>query len=277
MTVCIAAISYKDQCIVTASDFMLSLDWASKDTQTIKLQPLCPSGRWVAMFSGNPTVDAHVIKVASDTISSTGKETSADVVKAVEKAFRDELKRKIEGELLSPYGLDRDTFLREGFAGLGEHHFNRLASEIASVRLDTSFLIAGYEPDNGAPKLISAADPGTHEYHNSLGFCAIGAGWAQALGSLYNTYKPDLSRDDLIYRICEAKFLSESALGVGKRTVVLIVAPDGSHKGLYPEFVEPIREIWLRQGRPPVPQDFYTKVKGTIHEIKWSKGPPPRS
>jgi len=255
---------------------MLSLDWASTDTQTIKLGPLCSSGRWVAMFSGNPTVDAHVTKAASESINSAGKETSADIVSAMEKAFRDELKRKIEGELLSPYGLDRDTFLREGFADLGEQQFNRLASEIASVRLKTSFLIVGYEPDNLAPKLISIADPGIHEYHNGLGFCAIGAGWVQALGSLYNTYKPDLSRDDLIYRICEAKFLSESALGVGRRTVVLTIAPDGSHKGLYPEFVEPIREIWLRQGRPPVPKDFYAKIKDTIHEIKWSQGPPPR-
>jgi hypothetical protein len=86
---------------------------------------------------------------------------------------------------------------------------------------------------------------------------------------LYNTYNPNLSRDDLIYRVCEAKFLSESALGVGKRTVVLTIAPDGSYEGLWPNLVEPIKEIWEQQGRPPVPQNACVIIKDTVHPVKW--------
>jgi hypothetical protein len=199
-------------------------------------------------------------------------ETGDEVVSAFEKSFRNELKRKIEGELLSPYGLDREIFLRRGRAYFGDEEFTRLVYQINAMRLETSFLIAGYEP-SGLPRLFSITDPGVSENHTSIGFHAVGSGWVNALGSLYRTYDGDLPRDDLIYRVCEAKFLGEKAPGVGKRSFVDVIAPDGTHQGLFPEFVEPLKAIWKKEGSPPIPPAARLAI-AKIHGVGWSKEPP---
>jgi hypothetical protein len=159
MTVCIAAISFEDRRIVTASDFMLSTPWMSLDTRTQKFWPLCASGRWVAYYSGNPTVDAHVIDAAYKRLSGGGEKTSEEVVKVVEDAFRDELKRKIEGEVLSPYGLDRDTFLDKGLSHFGDKHFNHLVNQVALITLDTSFLDSGLRTGYRSTKTYCCRGP----------------------------------------------------------------------------------------------------------------------
>jgi hypothetical protein len=272
MTLCIAAISRKQQGIVTVCDLMLSNEYMSLETESAKVQPVSPSGRWVSLFAGAPSVHANMLKEVYDLISRT-PETSSEIVSAFESAFRNQLKRKIEGELLSPYGLDRSAFLREGRAYFGDEEFSRILYQMRGIRLDTSFLLAGYEP-SGLPRLFSIVDPGISENVSALGFHAIGSGYVRALGSLYTTYNSDFTIEDLIYRICEAKFLGESASGVGERTFVDIVAPDGTHKGLSPELVEPIREIWKARGIPPVPSDAHAKIAATIQAIHWSKEPP---
>jgi len=152
----------------------------------------------------------------------------------MERAFREALKRKIEGEILSPYGLDRATFLRRGRGWFGDEEFVRLLYQINAARLETSFLVVGFEP-NENPRIFCVEDPGVWNQYESLGFHAIGTGWVRAVGSLYTTYDTDLTTDELIYRVCEAKFLSESAAGVGKRTIIDVINRDGKHEGLYPE------------------------------------------
>jgi hypothetical protein len=278
MTVCIAAISRKDNRIVTASDFMLSNEYMSADTRTIKGEPVGRSGKWLAMFSGNPSVQAVVLKLANENLSADKSETSTEVLAAIENAFRETLKRKIDAELLSPYGIDRETFLQRGQAWLGEREFSDLLYQLRTTRLETSFLVAGFEP-NQQPRIFSVTDPGVSQSHDSIGFHAIGSGNLRALGSLFTTYDYDaeLTTDQLVYRVCEAKFLSESALGVGKRTIINIVDSDGKHEGLFPELVDKVRNIWSQKGRPPIPDEGLRVIQQSRHEIRWNLHKPPLS
>lgn len=271
MTVCIAACVRSEQKIVTVTDLMLSTDYTSVETSAIKIQPISSTGRWISMFSGSPSIDALVLKDVWGALTGSD-ETAEQMIAAFERAFREQLKRKIEGELLSPYGIDRETFLREGKAYFGDEEFARLLYQINTMTLSTSFLVAGFDPQ-GTPRIFTISDPGVFEYHDRLGFHAIGSGYVRALGALYSTYDADLSTPDLIYRVCEAKFVAESAPGVGKKTFVVVVKPDGKHEAIFPEGVEEIRRVYEAEGKPPVSSAARAAIASNLGALAWKIGP----
>jgi hypothetical protein len=160
--------------------------------------------------------------------------------------------------------------LEQGKNYFGDEQFTRLLYELNAINLDTHFIIAGFELD-GAPHLFSVVDPGISEDHLSLGFHAIGTGSPRCVGALFGTYDSSLSIVDLIYRLCEAKFLGESAMGVGKKTFVDVFSSDGIHQGLVPDLVEPIRAIWQKEGLPPMPASARAEISRSLHTIGWTK------
>jgi hypothetical protein len=273
MTLCAAAISRRDLRVITVSDLMLSTPSVSVDTSSVKSEPISKSGRWMAMFAGSPSVWTKVFHRAGGLIASGG-ETFSEVESAFLLAFREELKLKIEGEILGPFGIDRETFLKKGREFFGDIEFSRLLAQISAAGLETDFLVAGFEP-NGWPRIFSVSDPGVSEVHSNLGFSAIGSGSPRAFNSLCSTYDPGLSTVDLVYRMCEAKFLGESAYGVGKNTFVIVIAPNGNQQRLRPEHVETIRPIWEKQGIPPVPIEAFGAISLNLQEMNWAKRPTP--
>ncbi len=275
MTLCIAAIGqHKDgPMIVTASDLMLSDTYYGFSTETLalKFDPLGPARRWIAMFSGSPTVRRHVVDRAEALLNPSNDDTLDVIVAAMETAYRDELKRKQEGEVLSQIGLDRERFLRSR-GKLGQDEFSRLLNRIEAVNLDTDFLVAGWEAD-GVPRIFSVHHPGIATQHDSLGFYAIGSGWLPAMGSLYRTYDRYLSPADLVFRVCEAKFLGETAPGVGKFTVVYTIRNGGTHKIYSPDHVRQIRDFCAPGSTPSVPDQAREIAKAGLplgHPIKWA-------
>ncbi len=172
MTLCIAAVSRKGPsrtCLVTVSDLMLSSDYMSVETRVTKVEPISPSRRWMMLFAGSPSpISAILLSVKEELVNANSQETEADVRAAVEHAYREELERKIEGEILSPFGVDRNTFLRRGRAWFGDQQFDRLAYAISACSLDLDLLIAGYEP-SGLPRIFSISNPGVYESHERTG------------------------------------------------------------------------------------------------------------
>jgi hypothetical protein len=199
-----------------------------------------------------------------------GSETLEEVETAVESAFRAELKRKAEIEVLGFLGINREVFVERGREYFGEQKFGTLLDEVRGVDLETDFLLAGFSPD-GWPHIFSVAHPGNSERHGNIRFHAIGTGSVMADAALCATYDPTLPLTGLIYRLCEAKFLGQSAYGVGSKTFVLVIAPDGTHQVLYPEHVEEIRAIW-KASRPPVPSSAHDIVTRNLTPIPGWKG-----
>jgi ATP-dependent protease HslVU (ClpYQ) peptidase subunit len=270
MTLCIAAISQTDNRVVTVSDFMLSTRSMSAETAVLKVEPISPSGRWLGAFAGSPSVLAEVYSDVIQKLADGRPETLETMVSVFEEAYRAALKRKIERTVLTPFGLDRDAFIRDGLRQFGKAEFARLLYTAEAVALKTDFMLAGINPQ-GWPRIFSVEEDGVH-HHDRLGFYAIGSGADLANASLYATYDAALPTNDLIYRLCEAKFRGESALGVGKQTVVLTVDKDGKHERLLPEHVAPIRAAWERDGRPPVPPDALAAIAANLAPLKgWRK------
>ncbi|MFZ0760363.1 MAG: hypothetical protein WAM69_10475, partial [Candidatus Sulfotelmatobacter sp.] len=79
-----------------------------------------------------------------------------------------------------------------------------------------------------------------------------------ALGILFfHSMRGDLPLARVLYHICEAKFMAESALGVGKHTTVRILTHDSNqwdHTELNEASIESIRTVWEREGKARVPQ-----------------------
>lgn len=91
---------------------------------------------------------------------------------------------------------------------------------------------------------------------------------------MYTTYETDLSKSELVYRACEAKFLGESAAGVGKQTYVLTLnlnsQGEAEYESLYPPDVEKdIRPKWVAEGRPAIPIDVADQIEKSLRPTKW--------
>jgi hypothetical protein len=276
MTLCIAAISRQapHAHIVTVSDLMLSSEYVSVETRITKVEPVSPKRAWMMMFAGSPTpINSLHLQIKQRL---EGKdETEAEVRTAAEEVYRHELCKKIEGAILNPMGIDRATFLRRGRAYLGDQEFSRVLYEVNSCDLGVELILAGFEP-NGWPRIFSIGNPGKYESHERLGFYAVGTGSLRALGSLYTSYEATLSKAELVYRACEAKFVGESAFGVGKQTYVLTLRQDMTYEALNPPEVDRvIRPEWERIGKPPVPPNMTQKIEASLKRTEWQT-PKPR-
>lgn len=254
MTVCIAAITRNEQHIVAAADLMLSDDEASAEPWVTKIEMLTQRKQWLAMFTGDPSVWNVVRRRAADALDE--HESLTSVKDAFEDSFQQELEHHINVEVLRRWKLDVDSFRTLGRDQLGDHHFTRLAHAIEGKDLCTEAMLAGFEPE-GAPRIFTAADGQVCVQREHLGFHAIGAGAFLALAYLYSLHDDPLGQDTLphlVYRVCEAKFQSERAPGVGRRTIVLVLGRGGRAQWMHPDRVDLLRKVWEPRSRPSVPK-----------------------
>ncbi len=185
---------------------------------------------------------------------------------------RSQLKRTRGAIFMSGSGsilASAEAFRREGRRCLGKAEFKRRLRQIDGISLGTTFVVAGFEP-TGVARMFEIADPGTFEECPPMGFRAIGAGGTIATSSLIASYTTSLTVPELVYRTCEAKFLGESALGVGRKTFVLVVTADGRQRAIRPADVESIRAIWESKGHPPIPTGVTNTIEGALRDWKWT-------
>jgi hypothetical protein len=256
MTLCIAAaVRTKDgkgNKIITASDFMLSHDSNSVESPATKIVRIGKRKVWVVMFSGDPSAFLQVVTDASPRLKDTDENADA-VVSAFESAFRENIKRKIEGEILSRYGMTRDQFIENGLNCFGQEEFLRILNDVQSATLGTVFLLAGF--DGSQPCIVSVSDPGTAYFHDLTSFQAIGSGAPLAQAALMSTCDPFAPLTDVIYRVSEAKFIGERAPGVGQKTLITVLGMDGQWHGILPPGMEKVSHLWKKKGIPHVPRE----------------------
>jgi hypothetical protein len=251
MTVCIAALCFSENYMVFTSDTMITTADTSSDFASIKSRGVGTA--WMAMFAGNDITSVGLILAEVDRLVAQDEDSVANVQRAFTVAFQSELRKKSENEILQPLGYTLQEFKEMGLAQLGTEHFSRLLYQIQEQNLDVEFLVAGF--DNGSPHIFTVTPPGTIADYTPVGFWAIGVGQTNALGSLFNSqsmFAADM--ETTIYRLCEAKFNGENAAGVGKKTILTILASDGVRRSMLRE-VEPMREPWEKTRVLRVPED----------------------
>lgn len=251
MTVCIAAYCNREEAFVCAVDQMLSASDISADSLAIKYSAL--GGRWICMFSASDisAVTSIVGRVQAELAPASAPEEAGDVIASFKKAFDAERKKKIEATVLAP-GMNLEEFYRVGLEKLGGEIFSRTYNLLETVQLGVSFLVCGFSA-GARPHLFVFTDPGIEQHYDLAGFWAIGSGTNNAIGSLFNLKGAPLkyrSFDEVIYRVCEAKFYSETAPGVGRETSVVVLKYDSR---FIVDDPSKLRAVWEKNSNRPLP------------------------
>ena len=255
VSICIAAKSLISDTIVSVSDRMLSFDDAAPAIENAVLKDTVVSPHCRTLFAGDDVSPAHfVIDRAKTQLATTG-ETEAEVRTAIFNALQDETHAHSTAKYLARLGIDLPYFRANGFQEFGPEQFGKIFKAIQDFSLNLEFLVYGFEP-NGGPRgshIFSLLDSGVIS-HDLEGRGIIGSGVYLAAGAIAGRTLWELPTEEVVYRLCAAKFSAQTARGVGKETTVLVLQSDGQQFFWLHQDVEKLRAIWEKEERDaPVP------------------------
>jgi 20S proteasome alpha/beta subunit len=239
---------------------MISTQSFSGDAITLKISSV--HSDWAMMFASSelghvgPIYGAVQRELGDTSQKATGRRVREVVLAKYAQAHR----RKADS-ILAPLELDLDSFKKEGRQILGQEIFAQYWATLNELSLNSSFLVAGYDEETRIPSIFEVSKLGEAVSHDPVGFWAIGTGASNALAILFfHSFNKFVGRERAIYHICEAKFMAESAAGVGKDTLLVEMRASGDEirkidkYELSPEFVSEIRQWWEIQGKPKFPE-----------------------
>jgi len=281
MTVCIATLCHNGEYMVMASDFMIpSTAGLTADNTAMKTRVIGKA--WWSLFSGDDL--SHVTPILDRVYDALGNPDGHDlseVVDAFVKAFKDETRAICEREVLNNWGITLDRFVNEG-AKLFATDFAVINARIAEVRINCTFLVCGFNRTTsragrnpGHIFTISGEYYGRSaggaflQYCENPAFAAIGTGSLNALSMLFffeQSFVTPLPKT--VYVVAAAKFMAESAGGVGQQTKLHVFSKDGFVFELS-KMDKELRGFW-QQGRPRVVDGSIARIKTGVRRF----GPP---
>lgn len=229
MTVCIAAICKgpNGDCIVGASDRMLSTDSSTFEPATSKIWQLTSS--IYALFAGATDLQIELLRSVSLEVNERVRASPerwllVEEVADLYRRFHDALRAvHAERSILLPIGLTTQKFIS------GEH---KLSSAIADeflyslqrFRLEgTQTIFAGVDTTGAHLVLWDGAEL---SFRDGSGFVAIGSGCSQAEASLMTDRQSRLRLfDETVVLVHSAKKRAETSLGVGRDTDMISIGP----------------------------------------------------
>jgi len=223
---------------------------------------------WLGFFAANDISTCWPILREARMRFEAGENTIDQIKTSCKEAYRRQLQGRITDEVLGRYGLDLASFKQNGLKQFGRAVFNDLCLQIDRINFDCEFLICGFDKDR-KPYIFTLANPGIAVEYSTPGFWAIGSGASSALSTLFfHRLKPGTQLTKAVYHVCEAKFMAESALGVGTRTTVFILHKAGELEALGSRLVEEIKNAWISEGQARVPSGIEATIKSEIWNEK---------
>jgi len=273
MTVCVAGMADVGKSLVLSCDSMISTGNFSGDHVAFKLYPLATSvGMWSAMICGNDISQVWpVVQAADDRLVEI--KPDALTCEAVGRAFADAYqavrRNYAQNQILSPFDVTIEQFRSEGPRIFGDS-YREVASDLTRVDLGCQFLLAGFDRD-GDGHILGVENPGLVKNYDPVGFWAIGSGAMSALGILFfHSVRSDLPLSRVLYHVCEAKFMAESAFGVGKHKTARVLTHDSKESDnseLAEELIANIRRAWEHGGAPRVPHPAINKLEEALTKL----------
>jgi hypothetical protein len=259
VTICMAAFSQREQCMVTVSDTMLSYDNAAPATDEATEKIFLLKGNWRMLFAGSVIPINGVLTRIYATQQPTsdfddGPKELDHLKKVCREAYQAERRQRVTDRFLSVYNMTLDDFRREGLENFGVQEFAKINEKIRDFDLDLTILVCGFDKQ-GFPHIFEVGDPGQIAEHDLLGYAAIGSGADMARGILTPRSVKRLPWREMMYRLCQAKFASETATGVGRVTSVLFFSRNGIHLILPNSHVEKLRSVWDKERSMPIVSD----------------------
>jgi len=276
MTCCVAAICEMDEMIVTASDQKLDFGQFSVDGSTVKSEPIYPN--WMMHISAtdltalwpifNYTKRILCANLAEEMAQKKVGRSANKIRDAVREAYRTLMSQITEAQVLAPYGLNMEDFLRDGRTKFGDALFKAICKRIERVRVgEFALLMSGFDPSKEA-HLQTFEDDGVSRDWDAPGFAAVGSGSPSALDILsFHSYNRMASLEECVYRVCEAKFMAERASGVGSKTFVYVFSAgpeEANRKYVLESDTEEIKRAWQEAGCPRTPPGIIKKIPGMV-------------
>ena len=265
MTICIAAIA-KDDAIVVTSDLMASAVSFSADKVMAKAMRV--ASHWWVMFSAD---DTSYVTAVHDRVLNLLQSTDnvfSNVRSTFVRAYLEERQNQAEHQVLGGYNLSMERFLRENTQMFTAEESRDLYTRIKYIRLGCSLLAFGFDKFNIAHIFEVSEDVNgdvSDKVMDNIGFWAIGSGQYSALSILFfHEYSRTKELTTAIYRVAEAKFMAESAQGVGKYTLMGIFKPDLHASFLGYAKLDEIRAKWQAEGAPRTPKNIEKFIEGMI-------------
>jgi hypothetical protein len=260
-----AAFSMPGGPIVTVSDARLSYGEAiqAADEATMKNRRIAPT--WGMMFAAtdatafDPVARAIALELGFTGLHDDKRRLEIEQIsKAVQRAYENEFSERFFREKLSRFGYDNIAdFRSNGFLQMGKDLYHQYAMDLARFDLGLELLVYGFD-SVGNHHIFEVGNPGKITSHSLRGHAAIGSGQMMALAALNR--KPMAARlPEVIYRLLDAKFSSETARDVGKKTYVIVLHPSGHFEIMPQHEVEKVRDVWetvLKQREPQAALDI---------------------
>ena len=245
---------------------MLSGIEFSGDRVAYKLFPLAPNLQWWAMVAGDDVT--HIIPVleaANLALVRLSPEmnTLANVERIVTKAYHDVRLQYADDLVLAPIGLTMEALWRN------PQWQKDLVEKLGQVDLGCQILVAGFDRD-GDGHIFTVEHPGIARNHDLAGWAAIGSGAFSAVSTLLlHSVNYEMEVVQVLYHVCEAKFMAESASGVGKYTIAKVISPKiptDPAADLSQEVIAAIRDDWERDGRPRIPKSTISGLRKLLYK-----------
>jgi hypothetical protein len=268
MTVAIVALPpvHLNMEIVTVSDQRLSYGEIipAADEGTMKNVKL--TRKWSMMFAAEDATaftpvlnETLAILLKLDLPASKYKGLQRDfttgmVMDAARQAYEKEFNERFFRDKLARFGFaDISEFRKFGYAEMGKDLYHQYSMDIAKFDLGLEILVYGFD-NVGSPVLFEVGNPGKIINHTMRRYAAIGSGTLMALAALNRKpLGPTLA--DTIYRVVDAKFSSETARDVGRKTHVITLDKEGKNGFLNEPALEALHRIWEIDLARPHPKE----------------------
>jgi hypothetical protein len=272
MTVCIASICNNAKNIIAVCDQKIStLGW-SADASASKMSIIAKNW-WVAWAAEDITQIPAIMENVHDSLWGSFR-SAKEVADALSSAYKNHIKLTAERTCLSKFGLTMDSFIAEGATKLTPHTFDKMAEKINQIEAGCQLMAFGFDLKK-EPHILILHDPGTIDHYDAKtsSFATIGSGSYRADSTLYfHEINWTTSLPAALYHVCESKFMAESASGVGKSTLAVILQSDGGLIFPGAEVVEKIRSLWEKKGKPCLPAKAEEQINELInHSIDETK------
>ena len=262
MTICISAICEgkgDHPHVVIASDRMitsegLSIEFEQKQNKIFEASSSC-----AIVSAGDALSPADILRRAQSGIN----EMTAPSIEEVANKIKDELvkyrKEDVEDQILKPRGFGNLEQFYEKMQSLPPDIYTVIDDRISRFddieKTFVEFLVSGID-ETGA-HIYSVYSPGRKSCFDTIGYNAIGTGDTHAVSVLtsYN-YTNNVSLNDAIWIVYEAKRRAEKAPGVGRGTDMCVITKskvthleDKLLKELETQFKKKGEQetVWLRQ------------------------------
>jgi len=261
LTVCVAAVA-KKSILIGASDRMLTAGDIEFEPAQAKVWLLTPS--ICALIAGDAGIQAEIFKRVHkqviDWIVADPKTwvNVRDVVSIYGKEFRALLRERAEAQVLSPHGLDLQTFLATQ-ASMSPEVVADLAGRLSSFQFDSQLeaIIMGIDQDGPSniktgEKLIYpqlyALDGDKPALLTTAGFAAVGIGKSHAESQIMLAgHSPMNNESDTALLVYTAKKRAEVAPGVGKETDMVTIGPGlGSFAKIEDQHIAYLETVYQR-------------------------------